>query len=229
MPQLVLLRHGQSLWNQQNRFTGWADVDLAAAGRRQAAHAGRALQKHGLGFDVAFTSVLKRAIKTLAIALDETDLLWIPVEKSWRLNERCYGALQGLNKADTAARYGPDQVQRWRRDPLARPPALARTDPRFAGHDARYHALAAHELPLTENLPDTLARVLPYWSATIGPAIRAGQRVLICGHGNSLRALVQHLDHLTDNEMTALEIPLAVPLVYELGADLRGLRHHYLE
>ncbi len=229
MQNLVLLRHGQSQWNLENRFTGWTDVDLSEQGRREAAVAGQRLLRHGYGFDIAFTSVLKRAIKTLHIALDEMDLLWIPVEKSWRLNERFYGALQGLNKAETSEKYGAEQVQQWRRDPHAQPPALTRDDPRFPGHDPRYQHLTARELPLTENLSQTMARVMPFWTEQIMRAIRANQKVLVCAHGNSLRALVQYIDHLTDAEVTQLDIPTGVPLVYELDDDLNRLRHFYLE
>ena len=229
MPQLVLLRHGQSVWNQENRFTGWTDVALSAEGVRQAAHAGRLLQQRGFAFDVGFTSVLQRAIRTLAIVLEELGLGGIPVEQSWRLNERNYGALQGLNKAETAAKYGEAQVQRWRRDPHAHPPALTREDPRFPGHDARYHELTAAELPLTENLRETMTRVLPCWEGPIRAALRANRKVIVCAHGNSLRALVQHLDHLPDAQVMALEIPLAVPLVYELDAVGNSRRHYYLE
>jgi len=228
MSQLVLLRHGQSVWNQENRFTGWTDVDLTAEGVGQATHAGQVLRENGFEFDIAFTSVLKRAIKTLDLVLDELDLLWIPVEKSWRLNERFYGALQGLNKAETATKYGEAQVLLWRRDPHEHPPALTRDDPRFPGHDARYRGLSAAELPLTENLSETIARVLSYWQTHILPALGANQRVLVCAHGNSLRALVQYLDQLSDADVIALEIPLGVPLVYELDAAGRGQAHHYL-
>ncbi|MFD2787441.1 2,3-diphosphoglycerate-dependent phosphoglycerate mutase [Hymenobacter rubripertinctus] len=229
MQKLVLLRHGQSIWNQQNRFTGWTDVDLTAEGMRQAGQAGQLLRQHGYSFDIGFTSVLKRAIKTLDITLEELDLLWIPVQKSWRLNERFYGALQGLNKTETSEKYGAEQVQQWRRAPQAHPPALTRADPRFPGHDARYQHLTARELPLTENLSETLARVLPFWTEQIIPAIRGHQKVLVCAHGNSLRALVQYIDHLTDAEVTGLDIPCGVPLVYELDDDLNRLRHYYLE
>lgn len=229
MQNLVLLRHGQSQWNLENRFTGWTDVDLSEQGRREAARAGQLLLRHGYGFDIGFTSVLKRAIKTLHIALEELDLLWIPVEKSWRLNERFYGALQGLNKAETSAQYGAELVQQWRRDPHAQPPALGRDDPRFPGHDARYQHLTARELPLTENLSQTMARVMPFWTEQIMRAIRGNQKVLVCAHGNSLRALVQYIDHLTDAEVTQLDIPTGVPLVYELDDDLNRLRHFYLE
>ncbi|OWP61385.1 phosphoglyceromutase [Hymenobacter amundsenii] len=229
MQNLVLLRHGQSQWNLENRFTGWTDVDLSEQSRQEAARAGQLLLRHGYGFDMAFTSVLKRAIKTLDIVLEELDLCWIPVQKSWRLNERFYGALQGLNKAETSEQYGAEQVQRWRRDPHALPPALSPDDPRYPGHDPRYQHLTARELPLTENLSQTMARVLPYWTEQIIPAMRSHQRVLVCAHGNSLRALVQYIDHLTDAEVTQLDIPTGVPLVYELDDDLNRIRHFYLE
>ena len=228
MQQLVLLRHGQSVWNLENRFTGWTDVDLSAEGVRQAVRAGQLLRQHGFAFDVGFTSVLKRAIKTLDLVLEEMDLLWIPVEKSWRLNERFYGDLQGLNKAETAARYGELQVQKWRRDPHEHPPALSPEDPRFPGHDARYAGLTHRELPLTENLSETMARVLPFWLERIMGALQRNRKVIVCAHGNSLRALVQYIDHLSDEEVAALEIPTGVPLVYELDGQLNRLRHYYL-
>ena len=229
MQQLVLLRHGQSVWNLENRFTGWTDVDLSAEGVRQAVRAGQLLRQHGFAFDVGFTSVLKRAIKTLDLVLEEMDLLWIPVEKSWRLNERFYGDLQGLNKAETAARYGELQVQKWRRDPHEHPPALSPEDPRFPGHDARYAGLTHRELPLTENLSETMARVLPFWLERIMGALQRNRKVIVCAHGNSLRALVQYIDHLSDEEVAALEIPTGVPLVYELDGQMNRLRHYYLE
>lgn len=229
MQKLVLLRHGQSVWNQENRFTGWTDVDLSAEGAQQAVHAGQLLRKHGYTFDVGFTSVLKRAIKTLDIVLEEMDLLWIPVEKSWRLNERFYGDLQGLNKAETTAKYGELQVQKWRRDPNEHPPALTADDPRFPGHDARYGGLTHRELPLTENLNETMARVLPFWLEHIMRALQHNKKVVVCAHGNSLRALVQYIDHLDDAEVAVLDIPTGVPLVYELDAQLNRLRHYYLE
>ena len=229
MEKLVLLRHGESAWNQENRFTGWADVDLTDEGRRQAVRAGQLLKAHGYAFDRAYTSVLKRAIKTLALALEEMDRLWVPVQKSWRLNERFYGALQGLNKADAAARYGADQVQKWRRDPHAHPPAIDRNDPRYPGHDPRYRHLTARELPLTENLAETMARVLPFWTEKITGALRRNQKVIVCAHGNSLRALVQYIDHLSDEEVTNLDIPTGVPLVYELDDNLDRIRHYYLQ
>ena len=229
MQQLVLLRHGESVWNQENRFTGWTDVGLTAEGIRQAVRAGQLLHQHGFAFDVGFTSVLKRAIKTLDLVLEEMDLLWIPVEKSWRLNERSYGALQGLNKAETAAKYGELQVQKWRRDPHEHPPALTADDPRFPGHDARYAGLTHRELPLTENLSETMARVLPFWLERIMGALHHERKIIVCAHGNSLRALVQYIDHLTDGEVAVLDIPTGVPLVYELDGQLNRLRHYYLD
>ena len=229
MQKLVLLRHGESVWNLENRFTGWTDVDLTAEGVRQAVRAGQLLRQHGFAFDLGFTSVLKRAIKTLDLVLDEMDLLWIPVEKSWRLNERFYGDLQGLNKAETAAKYGELQVQKWRRDPHEHPPALTADDPRFPGHDARYAGLTHRELPLTENLSETMARVLPFWLERIMGALQHDRKVIVCAHGNSLRALVQYIDHLTDGEVAALDIPTGVPLVYELDGQLNRLRHYYLD
>jgi 2,3-bisphosphoglycerate-dependent phosphoglycerate mutase len=228
MHNLMLLRHGESDWNRENRFTGWTDVDLSATGMEEARSAGRILLEKGFTFDVAFTSVLKRAIRTLWIVLDVMDLMWIPVYRSWRLNERHYGALQGLNKAETAARHGEGQVQIWRRSYDIRPPALEPTDPRFPGHDPRYAGLSDRELPRTECLKDTVARFLPYWHETIVPAIRAGQRVLIAAHGNSLRALVKHLDGISDNDIVELNIPTGVPLLYELDDSLQSLRHEYL-
>jgi len=225
---LVLLRHGESEWNRENRFTGWTDVDLSAAGVEEARRAGVLLNAEGLRFDLAYTSVLKRAIRTLWLTLDVMDLMWIPVEKSWRLNERHYGALQGLNKAETAAKFGDAQVLSWRRSYDTPPPPLEQGDPRHAAADPRYASLAATELPLTECLKDTVARVLPYWESVIGPTIRAGRRVLIAAHGNSLRALVKYLDEMGDAEIVGLNIPTGVPLVYELDASLKPLRHRYL-
>jgi 2,3-bisphosphoglycerate-dependent phosphoglycerate mutase len=222
------LRHGESDWNRENRFTGWTDVDLSPTGIEEAHRAGRILLEQGLTFDVAFTSLLKRAIRTLWIVLDEMDLMWIPVHRSWWLNERHYGALQGLNKAETAAQHGEAQVKVWRRSYDIRPPALEPTDPRFPGRDCRYQNLTDAELPRTECLKDTVARFLPYWHQTIAPAIRAGQRVLIVAHGNSLRALVKHLDGVSDDAIVELNIPTGVPLLYELDAELRPLRHEYL-
>ena len=229
MEKLVLIRHGESQWNRENRFTGWTDVDLTDTGRQQAQQAGQLLKAHGYVFDQGFTSVLRRAIKTLDYALDAMDCLWIPVQKSWRLNERFYGALQGLDKAETAARYGAGQVQLWRRDPLALPPPITPDDPRFPGHDPRYQHLTDRELPLTENLSTTMQRVLPFWTERIMRAIRHGQRVVVVAHGNSLRALVQYIDKLSDEEVTALEIPTGVPLVYELDENFNRLRHYYLQ
>jgi len=225
---LVLLRHGESDWNRENRFTGWTDVDLSPAGVNEARAAGELLRAGGFGFDLAYTSVLKRAIRTLWLALDVMDLMWIPVEKSWRLNERHYGALQGLDKAQTAAEFGDAQVLAWRRSYDTPPPALAPDDPRHAAGDPRYAGLAAQELPLTECLKDTVARVLPYWESNIAPSIRAGRRVLVAAHGNSLRALVKYLDAVGDAEIVGLNIPTGVPLVYQLDASLRPLGHRYL-
>ena len=225
---LVLLRHGESDWNRENRFTGWTDVDLSPAGVKEARSAGTLLRDEGLRFDLAYTSVLKRAIRTLWLALEAMDLMWIPVEKSWRLNERHYGALQGLDKAQTAAKFGDAQVLAWRRSYDTPPPALAPGDPRSASGDPRYAGLAPHELPLTECLKDTVARVLPYWESAIAPSIRAGRRVLVAAHGNSLRALVKYLDEMDDAEVVGLNIPTGVPLVYELDASLRPLGHRYL-
>jgi 2,3-bisphosphoglycerate-dependent phosphoglycerate mutase len=226
--KIVLIRHGESEWNRQNRFTGWEDVDLSEKGRVEAREGARALQREGYRFDVAYTSVLKRAIRTLWIVQDEMDLMWIPVHRSWRLNERHYGALQGLNKAETAARFGEAQVKVWRRSYDVRPPALASDDPRYAGNDPRYRDLAPGEFPLTECLKDTMERFLPYWHGTIAPAIKAGRRVLIVAHGNSLRALVKHLDKISDREIPNLNIPTGVPLVYELDERLSPLGNHYL-
>jgi 2,3-bisphosphoglycerate-dependent phosphoglycerate mutase len=228
MIKLVLLRHGESIWNKENLFTGWTDVDLSDQGKVEARQAGELLKAEGYTFDVAFTSVLKRAIRTLWIALDELDLMWIPVEHSWRLNERHYGALQGLNKAQTAAKYGDDQVLVWRRSYDEPPPALEKSDPRYPGADPRYRGLSSSELPLTECLKDTVARFLPYWHDTIVPAIRAGKKVIITAHGNSLRALVKHLDGVSDQDIVGLNIPTGVPLVYELDPELKPIRHYYL-
>ena len=226
--KLVLLRHGFSTWNQENRFTGWTDVDLADQGRLEAAEAGRLLKDGGYVFDFAYTSVLKRAIRTLWIALDVLDQMWIPVEKHWRLNERHYGALQGLNKAETAARHGEAQIKIWRRSYDIPPPALAPDDPRHPSNDARYASLKPTELPLTESLKDTVARFLPYWHETIEPSIRSGQRVLIAAHGNSLRALVKYLDNVPEVDIVELNIPTGIPLVYELDEHLKPIRHYYL-
>src|SRR6516165_1759577 len=228
MHNLMLLRHGESDWNRENRFTGWTDVDLSATGIEDAHRAGRILLEKGFAFDRAFTSLLKRAIRTLWIVLDEMDLMWIPVYRSWRLNERHYGALQGLNKAETAARHGEQQVKFWRRSYDVRPPALEPSDPRFPGRDRRYAGLTDRELPRTESLKDTFARFLPYWQETIAPEVRAGRSVLIAAHGNSLRALVKHLDGVSDDDIVGLNIPTGVPLLYELDRDLRPIRHEYL-
>ncbi|MGI4733562.1 MAG: 2,3-diphosphoglycerate-dependent phosphoglycerate mutase [Janthinobacterium lividum] len=229
MQKLVLIRHGESQWNLENRFTGWTDVDLSENGVQQARQAGQLLKKNGYTFDQGFTSVLKRAIKTLDIVLNEMDALWIPVQKSWRLNERFYGALQGLNKAETAEKYGAEQVQLWRRDPHALPPAIERTDPRFPGLDPRYKHLTDRELPVTENLTGTMARVMPFWTERIVRAMRHEQKVVVAAHGNSLRALVQYIDKLSDEEVTNLDIPTGVPLVYELDDNLNRIKHYYLQ
>jgi 2,3-bisphosphoglycerate-dependent phosphoglycerate mutase len=228
MIKLVLLRHGESIWNKENLFTGWTDVDLSDQGRAEAKRAGELLRTEGFTFDVAFTSVLKRAIRTLWIALEELDLMWIPVEHSWRLNERHYGALQGLNKAQTAAKYGDDQVLIWRRSYDVPPPALEESDPRYPGTDPRYRHLSPSELPLAECLKDTVARFLPYWHEAIVPTIHAGKKVIIAAHGNSLRALVKYLDLISDEEIVGLNIPTGVPLVYELDDQLKPIQHYYL-
>jgi 2,3-bisphosphoglycerate-dependent phosphoglycerate mutase len=226
--KLVLLRHGESTWNKENRFTGWTDVDLSEKGRQEAKEAGEVLRDGGYVFDVAYTSVLKRAIRTLWTALDVMDLMWIPVHRSWRLNERHYGALQGLNKAETAAKFGEDQVKIWRRSYDVPPPVLTPDDERFPGHDPRYKGLTPQELPLTECLKDTVARFLPLWHETIAPAIQSGQRVVIAAHGNSLRALVKYLDHVSEADIVELNIPTGMPLVYELDDDLKALNRYYL-
>jgi 2,3-bisphosphoglycerate-dependent phosphoglycerate mutase len=228
MKTLVLLRHGESDWNRENRFTGWTDVDLSEKGVQEAAAAGAVLRKEGYSFDEAHTSVLKRAIKTLNLALDQMDLDWIPVYKTWRLNERHYGALQGLNKAETAEKHGVEQTNIWRRSYDIPPPALTPDDPRHPGKDSRYRSLTTDELPLTECLKDTVARFLPYWREAIAPSLEAGKRPLITAHGNSLRALVKYLDHISDEEIVGLNIPTGIPLVYELNDDLKPLRHFYL-
>lgn len=225
MHKLVLLRHGESQWNRENRFTGWVDVDLSPVGIEEARAAGRALRDEGYRFDLAFTSVLKRAIRTLWIALDELDQMWLPVEKDWRLNERHYGDLEGLNKAEMAARFGEEQVLVWRRSYATPPPPLSMDDPRYEGKDPRY---AGVTVPLSESLKDTVARVVPYWNGTLAPALKAGRRVLIAAHGNSLRALIKHLDGVGEAELVALNVPTGIPLVYELDRDLKPLRHYYL-
>jgi phosphoglycerate kinase len=226
--RLVLLRHGESTWNMENRFTGWTDVDLSERGFTEAHRAGQLLKTEGYVFDVAFTSVLKRAVRTLWIVLDELDLMWIPIHHSWRLNERHYGALQGLNKAETAAKYGDAQVKTWRRSYDVRPPELTADDPRWPGRDPRYQDVGQRDVPLTECLRDTVARFLPYWRQTIAPAVKAGQRVIVAAHGNSLRALVKYLDDISDGDIVELNIPTGVPLVYELDADLKPIKRYYL-
>jgi 2,3-bisphosphoglycerate-dependent phosphoglycerate mutase len=228
MHKLVLIRHGESDWNRENRFTGWTDVDLSDRGREEAQKAGRLLKEQGYTFDIAYVSVLKRAVRTLWIVLDEMDLMWLPVRHSWRLNERHYGALQGLNKSETAARFGEDQVKVWRRSYDIPPPPLESTDPRFPGHDPRYADLTRSELPLTECLKDTVTRFLPFWHETLAPAVRSGKRILVAAHGNSIRAMVKYLDKVSDEEIVGLNIPTGIPLVYELDGDLRPIRHQYL-
>jgi 2,3-bisphosphoglycerate-dependent phosphoglycerate mutase len=228
MKTLVLLRHGESTWNMENRFTGWTDVGLSAKGVEEAREAGRVMFNHGYTFDLAFTSVLKRAIKTLWLALEEMDLMWIPVERSWRLNERHYGALQGLNKKETVERHGEEQVKIWRRSYDVRPPALDPNDERSPARDPRYASLKPEEIPLTECLKDTVARVLPYWESMIAPTVRQGKRVLIASHGNSLRALIKYLDKVSDQEIVALNVPTGIPLVYHLHDDLTPIESFYL-
>jgi len=228
MHKLVLLRHGESIWNRENRFTGWTDVDLSDRGREEAREAGRLMATSGFAFDLAYTSVLKRAIRTLWIALDEMDLMWIPVRNSWRLNERHYGALQGLNKAETANKFGEQQVKIWRRSYDIPPPALEVSDARSPACDPRYGELAPAEIPLTECLKDTVARFLPLWNSSIAPEVAAGRRVLISAHGNSLRALVKYLDNVSEQDIVELNIPTGIPLVYELDASLKPIRHYYL-
>jgi 2,3-bisphosphoglycerate-dependent phosphoglycerate mutase len=228
MIKLVLVRHGESTWNKENRFTGWTDVDLSEKGIEEAHKAGQVLKEQGYTFDIAFTSVLKRAIRTLWIILDEMDLMWIPVQRSWRLNERHYGALQGLNKAETAGQYGEQQVFIWRRSYDIQPPALTVSDSRYPGHEPRYKELAPGEIPLTESLKDTVARFMPYWHDTLTPVLKSGKKVIIAAHGNSLRALVKYLDNVPDAEIVGLNIPTGVPLVYELDEDLKPVSHYYL-
>jgi len=228
MKKIVLLRHGESTWNKENRFTGWTDVGLSEKGVEEAAEGGRVLAREGFMFDLAFTSVLKRAIKTLWIVLEEMDLMWIPIIHNWRLNERHYGALQGLNKAETAEKHGMEQVKIWRRSYDIRPPELTTTDPRYSGNDPRYADLRPEEIPLSECLKDTVERFLPYWHETITPAVRQGKRVLIAAHGNSLRALVKYLDKIPDDRIVGLNIPTGIPLVYELEEDLTPIRSYYL-
>jgi 2,3-bisphosphoglycerate-dependent phosphoglycerate mutase len=228
MYKLVLVRHGESTWNLENRFTGWTDVDLTPTGVDQAKNAGRLLKADGYEFDVAYTSVLKRATRTLWHCLDEMDRTWLPVVHSWRLNERHYGALQGLDKGETARKFGDEQVLVWRRSYDTPPPALDATDPRSERTDIRYAKLQAEQIPLTECLKDTVARVLPFWNESMAPAIRAGKRIVVAAHGNSIRALVKYLDNISDDEIVGLNIPNGIPLVYELDADLKPLRHYYL-
>ncbi|MBY0465889.1 MAG: 2,3-diphosphoglycerate-dependent phosphoglycerate mutase [Burkholderiales bacterium] len=228
MYKLVLIRHGESTWNLENRFTGWTDVDLTDTGVEQAKNAGRLLKAEGYEFDVAYTSVLKRAIRTLWLALDEMDRTWLPVLKSWRLNERHYGGLQGLNKADMAKQYGDAQVLVWRRSYDTPPPALEATDPRSERSDPRYAKLNPEDVPLTECLKDTVARVMPFWNESMAPAIKAGKRIVVAAHGNSIRALVKYLDGISDTDIVNLNIPNGIPLVYELDADLKPIRSYYL-
>ena len=228
MYKLVLVRHGESTWNLENRFTGWTDVDLTETGVAQAKEAGRLLRAEGYEFDLAYTSVLKRATRTLWHCLDEMDRTWLPVVHSWRLNERHYGALQGLNKGDMAKQYGDAQVLIWRRSYDTAPPALEPTDPRCERTDLRYAKLPAGQVPLTECLKDTVARVMPYWNESMAPAIKAGKRILVAAHGNSIRALVKYLDNISDDDIVGLNIPNGIPLVYELDADLKPIRHYYL-
>ncbi len=228
MKKVVLLRHGESVWNKENRFTGWTDVDLSERGLTEAQKAGQVLKEQGFVFDVAFTSVLKRAIRTLWITLDVMDLMWIPVHRSWRLNERHYGALQGLNKAETASQYGEDQVLVWRRSYDTPPPVLEKTDSRYPGNDPRYADMDDKDLPLTECLKDTVARFLPYWHETIAPTILSGKRVIIAAHGNSLRALVKYLDDISDEDIVGLNIPTGMPLVYELDDNLKPIQQYYI-
>jgi 2,3-bisphosphoglycerate-dependent phosphoglycerate mutase len=228
MYKLVLIRHGESTWNKENRFTGWTDVDLSEKGVQEAIEAGITLKKEGFEFDLAFTSVLKRAIKTLNTVLDEMDQLWIPVERTWRLNERHYGGLQGLNKSETAEKYGEAQVKIWRRSYDVPPPVLSPDDERYPGRDRRYADVSKADLPLTECLKDTVARFLPAWHETIAPAIKSGKRVVVGAHGNSLRALVMYLDNISEKDILELNIPTAMPLVYELDADLKPIKSYYL-
>ena len=228
MKKIVLLRHGESVFNKENRFTGWTDVDLSTKGLEEARNCGRLLQKERFVFDIAFTSVLKRAIRTLWITLDEMDQMWIPINHSWRLNERHYGALQGLNKAETAAKYGEKQILIWRRSYDIQPPALTLDDTRYPGLDPRYQNLTKRNIPLTECLKDTVERFLPYWSETIVPMVQSGRRVIIAAHGNSLRALVKHLDNISNQDVLELNIPTGIPLVYELDDNLKPIQHYYL-
>jgi len=228
MYKIVMVRHGESVWNKENRFTGWTDVDLSEKGIEEAKKGGKILKENGYVFDVAFTSVLKRAINTLHIILAEMDLLWIPEYKHWRLNERHYGALQGLNKAEMAEKYGEEQVKIWRRSYDVPPPPLTKDDPRYPGHDPRYKDLKEEEIPLCESLKDTVARVLPYWNEVIAPTIKEGKRVIIVAHGNSIRALVKYLDNISDQDIVEVNIPTGIPLVYELDENLKPINRYYL-
>lgn len=228
MIKLVLQRHGESIWNKENIFTGWTDIDLSEKGREEARKAGRILREQGYTFDIAFTSVLKRAIRTLWIVLDEMDLMWIPVHCSWRLNERHYGALQGLNKSKIASQFGEEQVLTWRRSYDVPPPSLEKTDKRYAGNDPRYKDLDEKDIPLTESLKDTVNRFLPYWHEVLAPTIKSGKRVIISAHGNSLRALVKYLDNISDDDILKLNIPTGIPLVYELDDNLKPVKNYYL-
>jgi 2,3-bisphosphoglycerate-dependent phosphoglycerate mutase len=228
MYKMVLLRHGESVWNKENLFTGWTDIDLSEQGKEEAIEAGKILKREGYVFDIAYTSVLKRAIRTLWIVLDEMDLMWIPVVRDWRLNERHYGALQGLNKAQTAEKYGETQVKLWRRSYDVPPPALEEKDPRWPGHDLRYSTLTKAQLPLTECLKDTVVRFLPAWHDVIAPTVRSGKRVIVVAHGNSMRALVKYLDNVSDDEIVGLNIPTGMPLVYELNEEMKPIRSYYL-
>ena len=226
--KIILIRHGESVWNKENRFTGWKDVDLSPLGLEEAHRAGKLLKAEGFTFDIAYTSVLKRAIRTLNVVLDEMDEAWVPVVKTWKLNERSYGGLQGLNKAETAAKHGDQQVHVWRRSYDIPPPVLETSDERHPSHDPRYKSVPAAELPATESLKDTVNRVVPYWESVIAPQVAAGQSIIIAAHGNSLRALIKHLDNVSDDAIAELNLPTAVPLVYELDASLKPIKHYYL-
>ncbi len=228
MIKLVLVRHGESTWNKENRFTGWTDVDLSEKGLQEAKKAGQILKEQAYTFDIAYTSVLKRAIRTLWIVMDEMDLMWIPVYRSWRLNERHYGALQGLNKAEMATKYGEQQVFLWRRSYDVQPPALTKNDERYPGRDPRYKELDPKDIPLTESLKDTVARVLPYWNEVLAPTLKSGKKVIISAHGNSLRAMVKYLDNIPDADIVGMNIPTGIPLIYELDENLKPIKHYYL-
>jgi 2,3-bisphosphoglycerate-dependent phosphoglycerate mutase len=228
MVKLVLLRHGESIWNKEDRFTGWTDIDLSEKGIAEAKEAGKTLREEGYVLDVACTSVLKRAIRTLWLVLDEMDLMWIPVHRSWRLNERHYGALQGLNKAEMSAKVGEEQVHIWRRSYDVRPPALDKTDRRYPGNDPKYHGLSENELPLAESLKDTVVRFMPYWHEVLAPVLKTGKHAIVSAHGNSLRAMVKYLDDISDSEIVNVNIPTGIPLVYELDEELKPLKHYYL-